>query len=44
VPEKSGFIEIDIRTAVDTFGGAAGESKVRLFEVYACPFFARRLN
>ena len=32
--EKSGFVEIVIGPPVDTFGGAGGESKARLFEVY----------
>ena len=30
------------RCAVDTFGGAGGESKARLFEVYGYAFLARK--
>jgi hypothetical protein len=38
--EESGFEGIVIGTGVDTFGGAGGESKARLFEVYGYPFMA----
>ncbi len=40
--EDSGFIEIVIGQPVDTFGGAGGESKARLFEVFGYPFLARK--
>jgi hypothetical protein len=38
--EQSGFIEVRIGPPVDTFGGAGGESKARLFEVYGHAFLA----
>jgi hypothetical protein len=38
--EQSGFINIEIGPATDTFGGARGESKARFFEVYGYPFLA----
>ena len=31
--EQSGFVDVQIGTPVDTFSGAGGESKARLFEV-----------
>ena len=40
--ENSGFIDISIGPAVDTFAGAGGEDKARKFEVYAYPFLARK--
>jgi len=40
--EQSGFVDIQIGPAVDTFGGAGGESKARLFEVYGYAFLARK--
>jgi hypothetical protein len=36
--EDSGFVKIDIGPPVDTFGGAGGESKARLFEVFGTRF------
>ncbi len=38
--EKTGFVQIEIGPAVDTFGGAGGESKARLFEVFGYAFIA----
>jgi hypothetical protein len=38
--EESGFVEIAIGPPADTFGGAGGESKARLFEVFGYAFFA----
>lgn len=38
--EESGFVQIDIGPAVDTFGGTGGESKARLFEVFGYAFIA----
>jgi hypothetical protein len=38
--EESGFVEIAIGPPVDTFGGAGGESKARLFEVFGYAFIA----
>ena len=40
--EESGFNEIEIGSPIDTFGGAGGESKARLFEVYGYAFLARK--
>ena len=40
--EDTGFIDIQIGDAVDTFGGATGEEKARAFEVYGYAFMARR--
>jgi len=40
--EDSGFAEILIGEAVDTFGGAGGEDKARAYEVYGYAFLARR--
>jgi hypothetical protein len=37
-----GFIDIEIGGAVDTFGGAGGESNARAFDVKGYPFRARR--
>ena len=40
--EQSGFVDIDISPPVDTFGGAGGESKARLFDVFGYAFLARK--
>jgi hypothetical protein len=40
--EDSGFEQVTIGPAVDTFGGATGEAKARSFEVYGYAFLARR--
>ena len=40
--DESGFVEIAIGPPVDTFGGAGGESKARLFEVYGYAFIGRK--
>ena len=40
--EESGFLEIAISPPHDTFGGAGGEAKARLFEVYGYDFIARK--
>jgi hypothetical protein len=40
--EDSGFSEVLIGEAVDTFGGAGGEGKARAYEVYGYAFLARR--
>ena len=40
--EESGFINIEIGPPVDTFVGAGGESKARLFEVFGYAFAAQR--
>ena len=40
--EQSGFIDVHIGPSVDTFGGAGGESKARLFEVFGYAFRAHK--
>jgi hypothetical protein len=40
--EDSGFADISIGDAVDTFDGAAGEGNARGFEVFGYAFLARR--
>ena len=40
--EDTGFVEVRIGDAVDTFGGASGEEKARTYEVYGYAFLARR--
>jgi hypothetical protein len=40
--EQAGFVEIRIGSPVDTFGGAGGEGKARLFEVSGYAFLARK--
>lgn len=37
-----GFVEVQVGAPMDTFGGAAGERKARLFEVFGYPFLARK--
>ena len=36
------FVDVVIGPPVDTFGGASGESKARLFEVYGYAFLAHK--
>ena len=38
--EDTGFVEVRIGEAVDTFGGATGEEKARAYEVYGYAFLA----
>jgi hypothetical protein len=40
--EDSGFVDVEIGPAVDTFGGAHGERNARTYEVYGYAFLARR--
>jgi hypothetical protein len=40
--EQVGFLNVRIGPLVDTFRGAGGEKKARLFEVYGYPFLARK--
>jgi hypothetical protein len=40
--EATGFVDVQIGDAVDTFGGAEGEEKARAFEVYGYAFLARK--
>jgi len=37
---EAGFANVSIGPAVDTFGGASGEKKARLFDVRGYPFLA----
>jgi hypothetical protein len=38
----SGFVDVRIGPPVDTFKGAGGEEKARLFAVFGYPFLARK--
>ena len=40
--EEIGVIQMDIGPPVDTFGGAGGEGKARLFEVFGYAFLAHK--
>ncbi|HYB92007.1 MAG TPA: hypothetical protein VEC38_13310 [Candidatus Binataceae bacterium] len=40
--EECGFVDVEIGPPVDAFGGSAGESNARLFEVYGYAFLARK--
>ena len=40
--EDAGFVAVQIGPPADTFGGAGGERKARVFEVYGYPFLARK--
>jgi hypothetical protein len=40
--EDSGFVDVEIGPAVDTFAGASGEENARRFEVYGFAFLARK--
>ena len=40
--EDTGFADVRIGEAADTFGGATGEVNARAFEVYGYAFLARR--
>jgi len=40
--EQSGFVDVRIGPPVDTLGGASGESKARLFEVFGHAFLASK--
>jgi hypothetical protein len=42
--EDSGFEDVRIGPAVDTFAGATGEANARSFEVYGCAFLAHRTS
>lgn len=39
---ESGFVGIVIGPPVDTFGGAGGEDKARVFDVHGYAFLARK--
>ena len=40
--EDTGFVDVQIGPAVDTFGGAKGEEKARAFDVSGYSFCARK--
>ena len=40
--EDTGFVDVQIGPAVDTFGGANGEPNARKFEVFGYAFLARK--
>ncbi len=40
--EDTGFTDVQISEAFDTFAGAGGEEKARAFAVYGFTFMARR--
>ena len=40
--EETGFADIEIGDAVDTFAGATGQDKARAFDVYGYAFLARK--
>ena len=40
--EDSGFVDVEIGSPVDTFGGAKGEENARAFDVYGYAFLARK--
>lgn len=40
--QEIGFEDIRIGKPLDTFGGASGEKKARVFDVYGYPFLARK--
>jgi hypothetical protein len=42
VMQDSGFTDVVVGEAVDTFGGAKGEDNARAFEVYGYAFMASR--
>jgi hypothetical protein len=40
--EDVGFVDVEIGSAVDTFGGARGEANARTFDVQGYAFLAHR--
>jgi hypothetical protein len=40
--EEVGFVEVGSGHQVDTFGGARGEDKARVYEVFGFSFLARK--
>ena len=40
--EQTGFVDVVVGGAADTFGGAGGEGNARAYEVYGYPFVARK--
>ena len=39
---ETGFTEVRVGPAVDTFGGAGGEAKARAYDVHGYAFIGRR--
>jgi hypothetical protein len=37
-----GFVDVRIGDPIDTFGGASGEEKARVYDVFGYPFLARK--
>jgi len=37
-----GFVDVRIGPPIDTFKGAGGEQKARVFQVYGYPFLCRK--
>ena len=40
--QEMGFADVEIGAPTDTFGGASGEKKARLFDVSGYAFLARK--
>ena len=40
--QEIGFVDVRIGAPSDTFGGASGEKKARLFDVHGYPFIGRK--
>jgi hypothetical protein len=40
--QEIGFVDIQTGAPTDTFGGASGERKARLFDVHGYAFLARK--
>ena len=40
--EDTGFVDMQIGEAVDTFGEASGEEKARAYDVYGYAFLAQK--
>ena len=38
----AGLVDVELGPQVDTFAGAGGEDKARLFGTYGCPIRARK--
>jgi hypothetical protein len=36
--QEAGFVDIEIGSAVDTFGGTKGEKNAKVFDVHGYPF------
>ena len=40
--EEAGFVDVSIGPPADTFGGASGEEKARVYDEYGYAFIARK--